>query len=135
MPTAKTSRMPKTAAGDLPAKGISRRTFLKSTSVTGLALGVGALCSGVAPARAQGRRDVRVGLFGEPPGLNEFRRTDIQGSLVTGNIYHRLAETNFDRGVPDPVLAEGWTQEGPTKWVVKLRQGVKWHKGYGEFTA
>ena len=117
------------------AKGISRRTFLKSTSVAGLALGAGALCSGVAPARAQGRRDVRVGLFGEPPGLNEFRRTDIQGSLITGNIYHRLAETNFDRGVPDPVLAEGWTQEGPTKWVVKLRQGVKWHKGYGEFTA
>jgi peptide/nickel transport system substrate-binding protein len=114
-------------------KVMNRRQFLVSTSA-GLAAGTGVL-SGVGSARGQGRRDLAIGLFGEPPGLNEFRRTDIQGSLVTGNIYHRLAETNYDKGVPDPVLAEGWTQEGPTKWLVKLRPGIKWHKGYGELTA
>jgi peptide/nickel transport system substrate-binding protein len=114
-------------------KSVSRRQFLTSSSA-GLLAGAGAL-SGFGTARAQGRRDLRIGLFGEPPGLNEFRRTDIQGSPVTGSIYHRLAETNYEKGVPDPVLAEGWTQEGPTKWLVKLRPGIKWHKGYGEITA
>lgn len=112
---------------------LTRRQLLKTAGAAGaaLALTVGSSVR----VRAQGRRDLKVGLFGEPPGLNEFRRVDIHGGLVTCNVYHRLTETNYDTGIPTPMLAESWKEESPTKWVVKLREGVKWHKGYGELTA
>jgi peptide/nickel transport system substrate-binding protein len=36
----------------------------------------------------------------------------------------------------EPDLAESWTTNGDgTVWTFKLRQGVKWHKGFGQFTA
>jgi peptide/nickel transport system substrate-binding protein len=36
----------------------------------------------------------------------------------------------------EPDLAESWTTNGDgTMWTFKLRRGVKWHKGFGAFTA
>lgn len=36
----------------------------------------------------------------------------------------------------EPDMAESWTtNDDGTVWTFKLRRGVKWHKGFGEFTA
>jgi peptide/nickel transport system substrate-binding protein len=34
-----------------------------------------------------------------------------------------------------PCMALEWTQPDPLTWRIKIREGVKWQKGYGEFTA
>jgi len=50
-----------------------------------------------------------------------------------GNVYEGL--TAYDENLAIiPALAESWKNVSPTKWVFKLRKGVKFHDG-GDFTA
>ena len=116
-----------------PAIGqcITRRRFAAGALGTGLLLGAGR-----APAIAQGKRDLRVGLFGGEFGnLSPVIRYDIQGGLVTYNIFDGLVEINFAKRTIEPLLAEAWSNPDPLTWRIKLREGVKWQKGFGEFTA
>ncbi|MGF1609267.1 MAG: ABC transporter substrate-binding protein [Kiloniellales bacterium] len=64
----------------------------------------------------------------DPYGLNE---TFTLGFL--GNIYESLTTYDKDLNLV-PGLAESWENVEPTKWIFKLRQGVKFHDG-GDFTA
>jgi peptide/nickel transport system substrate-binding protein len=50
-----------------------------------------------------------------------------------GNFYETLFGYDKDLKLV-PVLAESWSNPEPTKWVIKLRQGVKFHDG-SPFTA
>ncbi len=34
-----------------------------------------------------------------------------------------------------PNMALEWTNPDPLTWRIKIREGVKWQKGFGEFTA
>ncbi len=64
----------------------------------------------------------------DPHGLNE---TFLLGTL--GNVYEGLV--NYDENLKlIPSLAESWEIVEPTKWVFKLRKGVKFHEGQ-DFTA
>src|SRR3954468_12102170 len=110
---------------------IGRRTFGKATLGTGLLLGAGR-----APALAQGRRDIRVGLFGgDFANLSPLLRWDIQGGIIAYNIFDSLVEIDFAKRAISPLVAEAWTNPDPLTWRIKLREGVKWQKGYGELTA
>jgi len=134
MPTSGDRARPAGGAG----RSLKRREFLKLTGA-----GAAAVTLGTQPSRwlktvyaAPGpRKNLVVGLFGEPPQLNEFYRSDIVGGIVVGNIYNRLTRVNYKARKVDPELAESWTNPDPLTWIIKLRQGVQWHKGYGEFTA
>ena len=42
---------------------------------------------------------------------------------------------NIERRTIVPLVAEAWTNPDPLTWRIKLREGVKWQKGYGEVTA
>jgi len=55
---------------------------------------------------------------------------------VNINIYNALVRFKPGTGEIEPDLAEEWSvsDDGLT-WTFKLRQGVTWHKGFGEFTA
>ncbi|MBV8193853.1 MAG: ABC transporter substrate-binding protein [Alphaproteobacteria bacterium] len=110
---------------------IGRRTFGKAALGTSLVLG-----SSRAPALAQGRRDIRVGLFGGDFGnLSPVLRWDIQGGIIAYNIFDGLVDIDFDKRSIVPLLAEAWTNSDPLTWRIKLREGVQWQKGYGEITA
>jgi peptide/nickel transport system substrate-binding protein len=110
---------------------IGRRTFGRGALGAGLLLGAGR-----APALAQGRRDLRVGLFGGDFGnLSPVLRWDIQGGIVAYNIFDGLVDIDFDKRTIVPLLAEAWSNSGPLTWRIKLREGVQWQKGYGEITA
>src|SRR5882757_1178544 len=112
-------------------QGVTRRGFTAGALGTGLILG-----SGRAPAIAQGKRDLRVGVWGGEFGnLSPVIRFDIQGGLVIYNIFDGLVNINFDKRTIEPSLALEWSNPDPLIWRMKLREGVKWQKGFGEFTA
>jgi hypothetical protein len=87
-------------------QGITRRAFAAGTLGSGLILG-----SGRAPAIAQGKRDLRVGVWGGEFGnLSPVIRFDIQGGLVLYNIFDGLVKTDFAKRTIEP----GWRWNGPT---------------------
>lgn len=121
----------------------TRRRALKAGAVAAGSLGAPSLLTASGQAAqatppaviSSARQDLIVGLFGEPPQLNEFYRTEIQGSQVSYNIYNKLVRINFETREVDPELAEAWDMEDELTWVLKLREGVMWHGDWGEFTA
>jgi peptide/nickel transport system substrate-binding protein len=126
--------MSKSAAQDaVPSKGgsLSRRTLVKgAVAAGGLLFG-----TGIAPSIAQTRRDLRIGLFGGSFGnISPLIRGDIQGGIITRNVFDPLVEIDYQsRGIA-PFVAEAWTATDPLTWRIKLREGMKWQKGYGEVT-
>ncbi|MCD0504559.1 ABC transporter substrate-binding protein [Bordetella petrii] len=64
----------------------------------------------------------------DPMALNETFTLGFQG-----NIYETLAGYDGEMKLT-PLLAESWENTEPTKWVFKLRKGVKFHDG-SPFTA
>lgn len=116
-----------------------RRTFGRRTFLAGglAAGGVAAAASLLpAPAIAQGKRELIVGGFGGSyTNLNPLLRTDNAAGIIMRNVFDGLTVPNYAEKSIDGELAEDWKAVDPTTWRVKLREGVKWHKGYGEFTA
>ena len=112
-------------------QGVTRRGFTAGALGSGLIFGTGR-----APALAQGKRDLRVGVFGGEFGnLSPVIRYDIQGGLVLYNVFDSLVQIDFAKRTIEPMLALEWANPDPTTWRIKLREGVKWQKGFGEFTA
>ena len=74
----------------------------------------------------------------DPPSLESMLDCEVTGSGVVN--YRMSAEFMVDAGRFDgsyePMLATEWsiTPDGKT-WNFKLRQGVRWHDDWGEFTA
>ena len=110
----------------------TRRGFMKGVGVGGLAV-AGSSFPIFNIASAQ-QKNLTYALFGEPAGLNEFLYTEIHGGVVTTNIYNKMARMNYDTLQVEPELVE-WKMIDPLTWQLKVREGVKWHKGYGELTA
>ena len=118
---------------------ISRRKFLKLTAAAGataaLATRPAPLLAG-APARGGGKKDLVYGAFGGDPGnLSPVIRLDINAGIIVYNIFDNLVMPNYKTRQIEPLLAESWRNVDPLTWQIKLREGVKWHKGYGEVTA
>ena len=112
-------------------QGVTRRGFTMGALGSGLIFGTGRT-----PALAQGKRDLRVGVFGGEFGnLSPVIRYDIQGGLVLYNVFDSLVQIDFAKRTIEPMLALEWANPDPTTWRIKLREGVKWQKGFGEFTA
>jgi peptide/nickel transport system substrate-binding protein len=117
---------------------ISRRKFLKrGAGISALLLGAGALAptSAALAAPTRSKRELVVGTFGDPENLNPILRWDIPNSIVGYNIFDNLALPDYKTRGMKPRLAESWRVVDPLTWQIKLREGVQWHKGYGEVTA
>ena len=127
------SRMQSTRSTRAANGGISRRDVLRSAAAGGAALGTyGAGLPLFNIARAQDNK-ITYALFGEPPGLNGFVYTEIHGNVVTTNIFDKMARINHATRQIEPEMVE-WKNEDPLTWVLKVREGIQWHKGYGELT-
>ena len=78
---------------------------------------------------------LRAALYSEPTKLNFQTMTGIPTYQVTRNIFDNLARWDIKTRTLKPWLATEWTRDNDTTWTFKLRQGVQFHKGYGEVTA
>jgi ABC-type transport system substrate-binding protein len=91
------------------------------------------------PAEAQaGRRGgtLRFGLHTDPLTLSGTMTGGDQGlGIVMAAIYDTLCVTDYTTNTVKPSLALSWTPKDARTWIVTLRQGVQFHKGYGEMTA
>jgi len=63
------------------------------------------------------------------PGLITPGVWDGQAFSLNSSIYEYLIEINADTGALDPVLALDWNSEDGKRWVITLREGVKFHDG------
>lgn len=78
---------------------------------------------------------LRVAMYGEPGTLDFMYQSSMPATWVDWNLYDQLARYNYETNELMPELATEWYQEDEDSWIVKLREGVQFHKGYGEMTA
>jgi peptide/nickel transport system substrate-binding protein len=55
--------------------------------------------------------------------------------IVMAALYDTLGVTDYATNTLKPGLAASWSPRDARTWIVKLRPGVQFHKGYGEMTA
>ncbi|MFB3819640.1 MAG: ABC transporter substrate-binding protein [Candidatus Methylomirabilales bacterium] len=118
-------------------RGIDRRRFvtLSAAAAAALAARPAGVLAG-APAKGGGKKDLVYGAFGGDPGnLSPVIRLDINAGIIVYNIFDNLVMPNYKTRQIEPLMAESWRNIDPLTWRIKLREGVKWHKGYGEVTA
>jgi peptide/nickel transport system substrate-binding protein len=84
---------------------------------------------------AQSEKTLRVAIFEEPNSLNFMEQAGMPATWVDWNIYDQLVRYDYETNSLIPELALRWEQESPESWLVHLRPGVQFHKGYGEMTA
>ncbi|MDE1995921.1 MAG: hypothetical protein KGI75_25705 [Rhizobiaceae bacterium] len=117
---------------------LKRRQFLELSAAT-----AAISMFGTAIARAAGDPDtIRIGIAANGPRTSDPNLTTQGGdNWATEQIYEQLVRP--DDGTfatkPDqyrPTLATEWSSSPDAKtWTFKLRQGVQFHKGFGEMTA
>jgi peptide/nickel transport system substrate-binding protein len=117
----------------------SRRKFVGTSVVTGAAMAV----DSIMPALAQSSNDTLRIAFAARGNRTLDPANSIQGadSWSIVHIHDTLVASpngQFARKPSEfvPQLAESWTMSPDARsWTFKLREGVQFHKGYGECTA
>src|SRR5690349_10232744 len=61
----------------------------------------------------------------DPHGQNETLTNGLNNQVYE----YLVARSKADYGKWEPALAVSWTNPEPTKWIFKIRQGVKFHDG------
>ncbi len=110
---------------------INQRWWLGVTAMTLLALSVS-----ISASLAAGPQELVVNRKGEGVSLDPAKTTTMEDYTVMENIYSslfRFKPNSYDLA-PDLATDYNVSKDGKI-YTFKLRQGVKWHKGFGEFTA
>lgn len=116
---------------------LNRRNFLELAAATTALSAIG-----IQSANAQDADTLRMGIAASGPRHSDPNLTT-QGSdnWATEQIYEQLVRPDDGRFAlaPDeylPTLATEWSQsDGAKTWTFKLREGVQFHRGYGEMTS
>src|SRR5690606_33973566 len=116
---------------------LNRRNFMELAAATTALTAIG-----VSSARAQSADTLRMGIAANNPRHSDPNLTT-QGSdnWATEQMYEQLVRPDDGRFALTqdeylPTLATEWTQSDDAKvWTFKLREGVQFHRGYGEMTS
>lgn len=82
------------------------------------------------------RPNLIVGLLDEPSNMFILNQAgDNPGLIVMNQIYDSLFYFDYEQKQLVPGLVTEWEQPDDLTFRFKLREGVQFHKGYGEFTA
>jgi peptide/nickel transport system substrate-binding protein len=89
-----------------------------------------------APAPAANRKDLRIRLGGDGASLDPAVASLQQDASVVQQLYSGLVRLKIGTNEFEPDLAERWeVSPDATVYTFHLRRGVKWHKGFGDFTS
>jgi len=86
-------------------------------------------------AEAAEDKELRIRFYDDPAGFDPATVFRVENETIVFNIFSGLTTYESKTGEILPDLAESWESEDNTKWTFKLREGVQWQKGYGEFTS
>lgn len=99
---------------------------VRRSIVLGIVLAVALLSlSGAAMAK----KVLTYGAAAEPAGLSPIMTNDSASSSVMGQIYETLFRRNPDTNEIEPLLAASYETPDDRTWIIKVRQGIKFHDG------
>ena len=114
---------------------ISRRSFVK-TAGAATALGTGLAIPLRWASAKPGTNEIVAAIFAEPKSITPLTRKGLHGAQVGRQIHDRPINIgDIETMKLVPAMCESWAEEDPVTYVFKLREGMQWHKGYGEVTA
>jgi ABC-type transport system substrate-binding protein len=76
-----------------------------------------------------------VRFYDDPAGFDPANIFRIENENIAFNIFSGLTTYDSQTGAIVPDLATSWETTDNKTWTFTLRQGVKFQKGYGDFTA
>lgn len=86
-----------------------------------------------------GDKTLNVAIPGDPKNLDPHFAGSLAQYAVVQNVFNglvRLPPGSVDVNKIEGDLAESWEKNNEaTEWTFHLREGIQWHKGYGEFTS
>ncbi|MGG1601213.1 ABC transporter substrate-binding protein [Paenibacillus naphthalenovorans] len=86
-------------------------------------------------AAGSGEKVLKVRFYDDPAGFDPANIFRIENENIAFNIFSGLTTYDSKTGAIIPDLAESWETSDNQTWKFQLRKGVKWQKGYGEFTS
>ena len=84
---------------------------------------------------AEGAKELKIRFYDDPAGFDPANVFRIENENIAFNVFSGLTTYDSATGAIVPDLAESWETPDNKVWTFKLRQGVQWQKGYGEFTS
>lgn len=75
------------------------------------------------------RDDLNLVVQAEPVGFNPLQTNDAASSRINVQIYETLFVRSFDGQSYEPLLAESYSNPDELTWLIKLREGIKFHDG------
>jgi peptide/nickel transport system substrate-binding protein len=88
-----------------------------------------------APPAAPAKTTLVVGQPKAPINMNPVAMGTWDDMPLLTSVMDSLFDPDYEKGELIPVLVDEWEQTDPVTWNFKLKEGVQFHKGYGEFTA
>src|SRR3954462_15610881 len=79
-------------------------------------------------AGGAGAQTLRRASQGDPQTMDPFSQNEGLTNMFNGQVYEFLVARDKELNIV-PQLATEWKQESPTKWVFKLRRGVRFSDG------
>lgn len=97
-------------------------------------LGAALLAPGIGRAQSAGKT-LTVRFYDDPAGFDPATIFRIENENIAFNIFSGLTTYDSRTGAIVPDLATSWETTDNRVWTFRLRQGVRFQRGYGEFTA
>lgn len=88
-----------------------------------------------AAASSDQPKELKIRFYDDPAGFDPSNIFRIENENIAFNIFSGLTTYDSATGKIIPDLAESWETPDNQVWTFKLRKGVQWQQGYGEFTA